>query len=420
MKKFIFSIFTFVSVLCVSAEDVVQVEPFTTKAGCTSDDGEVMKFALANDELEVNSFLFDLYLPKGLYLDTSYDVSIDDNTALDGFVTERTTYSAGRKTASTNHTLAYNFFDGVRYIDPAPITGYSHYRLLVSQGTTVVPIQGTSGTLFTVYYVTDDTMADGVYPIYVKNIELLRQSDLYVVKVKDVTSYVVIGTPENQTLNVVGELPSFVNESLVNEKAITNVDNSKATKINGTLTLVDGRKMVYPDEGVKADVKYTRKATANKFTSLVLPFDATFDKNVCYYYAGGGIQDGMVEFTGTQTLPANTPAIVSIEEGSEIEITAKDVTLKGTTEEKTIGNGSYYLKNDKMVAVNNSAKVAPYRAYWDFGGADVKGFYLGDEETSILCVDAEANEDIYNLSGMKLNKAQKGVNIVNGKKILVK
>ena len=53
----------------------------------------------------------------------------------------------------------------------------------------------------------------------------------------------------------------------------------------------------------------------------------------------------------------------------------------------------------------------------------VKGFTidLDDDATAIELVNGQSsmvNGSIYNLAGQRLSKAQKGVNIVNGKKIL--
>ena len=51
----------------------------------------------------------------------------------------------------------------------------------------------------------------------------------------------------------------------------------------------------------------------------------------------------------------------------------------------------------------------------------VKAFYFnGDDTTGIsdLNVNLNANDNIYNLAGQRLQKAQKGINIINGKKVL--
>lgn len=60
-------------------------------------------------------------------------------------------------------------------------------------------------------------------------------------------------------------------------------------------------------------------------------------------------------------------------------------------------------------------------------GGQVKGFVInlnGDLPTGVAQMDGEKlNADdaaIFNLSGQRMSKPQKGVNIVNGKKVLVK
>ena len=53
--------------------------------------------------------------------------------------------------------------------------------------------------------------------------------------------------------------------------------------------------------------------------------------------------------------------------------------------------------------------------------AGVKGFLLDGTPTAIEGVEAENNTDvIYNLSGQRVQKAQSGLYIVNGKKFMVK
>ena len=53
--------------------------------------------------------------------------------------------------------------------------------------------------------------------------------------------------------------------------------------------------------------------------------------------------------------------------------------------------------------------------------ASVKGFLLDGTPTAIEGVEAENNTDvIYNLSGQRVQKAQRGLYIVNGKKLMVK
>jgi len=109
--------------------------------------------------------------------------------------------------------------------------------------------------------------------------------------------------------------------------------------------------------------------------------------------------------------------------------------LKGTDEaEETTGGTKYYAlsynstkgvvgfywMNEGGAAFINGA----HKVYLALGGAasDVKGFDLeGDDATGIDNVNDNLNDGpIFNLAGQRVGKMQKGINIVNGKKIMVK
>ena len=85
----------------------------------------------------------------------------------------------------------------------------------------------------------------------------------------------------------------------------------------------------------------------------------------------------------------------------------------------TKGVVGFYWKNPDGSGFTNGA----HKAYLALGGASgVKGFDLvGDEATGISDVNDNLNltdGPIFNLAGQRVGKMQKGINIVNGKKIL--
>ena len=113
----------------------------------------------------------------------------------------------------------------------------------------------------------------------------------------------------------------------------------------------------------------------------------------------------------------------------------KSVTFKGTygytsftDDDQSIlfmgeGNTLYYPKN--------GASIGAQRAFFELGGITagaakslIKEFVLtfGEDADGIknLNVDDNLNETIYNLAGQRLGKTQKGINIVNGKKVIIK
>lgn len=135
------------------------------------------------------------------------------------------------------------------------------------------------------------------------------------------------------------------------------------------------------------------------------------------------------------TIPANTPVVLYAESGLEKEMffgLAKEGNpvadvLTGVYENTVVPVGSYVLQylNGKvgfyLVAEGKQPTLGANRCYLTVPASGVKAFYLdGNDATGISNVDAnvDANEVIYNIAGQRINELQKGINIVNGKKIL--
>lgn len=130
---------------------------------------------------------------------------------------------------------------------------------------------------------------------------------------------------------------------------------------------------------------------------------------------------------------ANTPVLVEASAAESLSVSgvyAKGTPvaglLTGVYENTPAPVGSYVLQNlDKvgfyLVAEGNQPTVGANRCYLTVPAAGVKAFFLnGGDATGISGVDAnvDVNEAIYNLAGQRINKLQKGINIINGKKIL--
>ena len=96
------------------------------------------------------------------------------------------------------------------------------------------------------------------------------------------------------------------------------------------------------------------------------------------------------------------------------------LTLNAAKEEGTAG---FYF--DKGVTDGSTINAAGHKCYLrvpvdQTNGA--KGFVFGEETDGIGHIEMgqTSNAEIYNLSGQRVNKAQKGIYIVNGKKVVVK
>ena len=101
-----------------------------------------------------------------------------------------------------------------------------------------------------------------------------------------------------------------------------------------------------------------------------------------------------------------------------------DVTIEAP--EGWVVEGS---ENDNMKLMHSVAQKPAYFvvAYWMSPSNDIKsGWLIGIEEgepvtpTSINTANGNRPEGIYNLNGVRLNEKQRGVNIINGNKVVVK
>ena len=68
------------------------------------------------------------------------------------------------------------------------------------------------------------------------------------------------------------------------------------------------------------------------------------------------------------------------------------------------------------------ASIRGFRAYFELPeGVEIKALtFDGDDATGIITISnvQGATDNVYNLAGQRLQKMQRGINIVNGKKIL--
>lgn len=135
-------------------------------------------------------------------------------------------------------------------------------------------------------------------------------------------------------------------------------------------------------------------------------------------------------------IPAGTAVVISGTYYNKVSTTATANTtvnvLKGSKGSVTGGDGIYALaiKNDKVgfypVAANVTIPAGKtYLEYTGTGGGTVKGFtFVFDEDDPTGIEDLKDSKDlkdsnvIYNIAGQRISKMQRGINIVNGKKVL--
>ena len=174
------------------------------------------------------------------------------------------------------------------------------------------------------------------------------------------------------------------------------------------------------------------------YATMCLPFDVTLSAACAYTLTLNASKTGLTLSDAMSEVPAGTPVLLRYTGGTVTASIAADAAtnaplttpgLTGIYLAKAVeGDKDYFLgKLEGKVGFYHwsGTTLSANRAYFEaskLSGTDVKGLVLDFEDNatgiSNLNVNDNLNENIYNLSGQRLSKMQKGINIVNGKKIL--
>jgi hypothetical protein len=155
-------------------------------------------------------------------------------------------------------------------------------------------------------------------------------------------------------------------------------------------------------------------------------------------FAVTAINDGYVTLTEIEnTIPANTGVILKATEAGVYNfaiteaVDAVENLLAGTVIATVVDGPAYVLGNVDGIGLYN-AKLTDnkflnngYKAYLPkTAGANLTASFYGFDwngTTAIENVEAEnASNVIYDLAGRKVNAVERGIYIINGKKVLVK
>lgn len=200
-------------------------------------------------------------------------------------------------------------------------------------------------------------------------------------------------------------------------------------------------------------ILYVKYVLKGQYGTIILPVNYVSPQNVKFYTCGAAGANGVltlvetntgtkknqpyiVEYTGTDVPTVDNPKkyqIIGYKNGAAT--TNQTVGwLTGVLEENDhVPSGSYILSkyNGRFafykVDGENVKEAQQYRCYLTIPADQptaVSAFYLnGEGETTGINTLLNGNNgetEIYDLSGKRLNHLQKGINIVNGQKVLVK
>ena len=330
--------------------------------------------------------------------------------------------------------------------------GTYHYMINTAQGEA---LKGGSGAFMRVKVTPKSGTPAGFYPVKLVGGKDAVNGSSYIatsaeanseIWLGEQTSYLKVGSPKDATLAVTGLVPSFVTSALNSETAITTLDLTDATAINGEFALMDSRSLILPEKDVTVEKgTYSRKVPTG-YSTLCLPFSYTCGNKNIELFTFGGLKDGK---TLVLTPPddadgevnANTPVIFKATNAGTLELATSrpfklsastsltvekgdGVSLIGTYAKLSAPKGSYVLQSQNdMEAFYKVGSTLPSvlanRCYLTSASGEVKAFAFPGCPTAIDGLEADANESaIYDIAGRKVSKADKGIYIVDGKKVV--
>ena len=196
------------------------------------------------------------------------------------------------------------------------------------------------------------------------------------------------------------------------------------------------------------DVKYTKltEVTMKTFApatygTFIAPFDVAIPSGVTVSKVTGLDGNRLILDDISTTIPKNTPVVVYSDASINETFNGKDESngetsysvglLTGVYTNATVAAGNYVLQTQGGVqgfyqVVGDGLTAVPYRAYLNSEASSkaFKAFFFGDDAVGINKIQDSGiknlDSEVYNLAGQRLSKARKGVNIINGKKVLIK
>lgn len=196
----------------------------------------------------------------------------------------------------------------------------------------------------------------------------------------------------------------------------------------------------------KAGTVTLKKTIQSGWNTVVLPFGVTaeqiaseFGEGALYKYTGDD-EEGVLNFESADVIAPNTPYLFNSTGSAKSEMEFAGVTVSpgtpstagtnfdfvGTYEPITsITSNDYVLGESAFVKAAGGNSLKAFRAYIqgkEESAARELVISLNGEVTAIDAIDGKkiSTGAIYNLAGQQVKKAQKGIFIQDGKKVIVK
>ena len=187
---------------------------------------------------------------------------------------------------------------------------------------------------------------------------------------------------------------------------------------------------------------------SNQWGTICLPYATqTTDDVKLYELSGVDISGGVMTFSPIETLNANTPAVfkttaatatfpvATADEASGMVVSAPSKadgwTVKGSYYDQELdpdGGSSdiYYIASNRFYYANQAFDVKAFRAWFETpktAGSKAFVFSIDSEKPGTTSLNFVENADgtidtIYDINGRRLQQRERGINIINGKKVM--
>ena len=237
---------------------------------------------------------------------------------------------------------------------------------------------------------------------------------------------------KNVKFTVTGNAAGTARTAYMKVRVVANV-----TKLQHNVEVTDEETLESQVFAITQKAAFEVNISSARFATYVAPADVSFP--VVSAYVVTRTTGTVAKLGAVEAVPAGTAVVLEGDEGTYYvleEVTTPSTPainlLKAVTEafNPTAENTIYCLANKSkgvgFYPVATTVTIPVGKAYLEITGGEAKPFYGFEEEDDPTGignlndnVNANANEGaIYNLAGQRLQKMQRGINIINGKKIL--
>jgi len=217
--------------------------------------------------------------------------------------------------------------------------------------------------------------------------------------------------------------------------SLDNVEMGDEIVVKGIVIIYGGEVEIAPVSLSISEGSVNVEITAAGWATYVPSVDVSFNASGVTAYTAK-VNGAYVDLTEVNAVPAGTPVVLKAKkEGSYTIVKTSGVAAVEGNELKAsdatavvAGDGTIYAlgKVNGVVGFNkvaNGVQVPEGKAYLQISGAGVRDFlaFAFGETNGIQSLRETAEEGaVYNLAGQRVQKAQRGIYVKNGRKVVVK